>query len=39
VVRPEFRDRLTAGEWDPASFLNGGKALFLTQYQGFQVLD
>ena len=39
VVRPEFRDRLTAGKWDPAAFQNGGKALFLAQYQGFQAID
>ncbi len=39
VVQPEFRDRLTASEWDPAAFHNGGKATFLAQYQGFQTID
>ena len=39
LFRPEFAHRLTATEWDLATFLQGGKTVFQHQYCGFQVID
>jgi gamma-glutamylcyclotransferase (GGCT)/AIG2-like uncharacterized protein YtfP len=39
VVRPEYIDRLGAGQWDFAEFLRNGKSRFQAGYEGYRVLE
>jgi gamma-glutamylcyclotransferase (GGCT)/AIG2-like uncharacterized protein YtfP len=38
VVKPEFSQRLTPGDWDFDAFLSHGKARFEARYLGFEAL-